>query len=308
MAVKFICRELLVFIGPLFLLGLYLAPSSEVWVFILFACTALVYGLAFPYICGVLPKDNVDVMYYTFAVLGVALFYYSEYIPEAEYELRNKISLNQQLLGQADDILDDVGAYLERAEIKEFAGAQLLGIVEDYKDRFEDRKDECSLESATDYEFCEYRLANYQAAVSIFESGDLRGQRLGPRSVPSLPMNRAQELFLDRYIVLIPPDANSSRGGSIVVPAISVWEALFRRIGREQVRPNNEKAVAEITSSVQEFYVLRIKAIERSKNELNIETDYEAIPWLVLLAQNVWSYLLVTALSMKLARSKVALI
>ena len=112
-----------------------------------------------------------DSVYYTLAIIGVALFFIAEHINPEEYENRKSVANAYRNQAFLTDFSARPKKYFGPKEWLDQAKIALLGLSSEYVEEQEERRDECAPSNFSKYDFCKNEKFAYEAAKKRVERG-----------------------------------------------------------------------------------------------------------------------------------------
>ena len=286
---------------------------SEDWAFYVFWLVCIVTAFLWPFAIGELKRTETDYIYYFLAIFGVLGFFASERLDSEQIASANRLSEFRKEIRFYDEALQNPAAFLDRQDVKEVARRQLLNVFEDVNSSLSKPHSDCpDGYEDWDTEFCPNRDRAAESASNLIRrfSNQVEGREYFGRSATG---RLSAQRILEIYSMVETGEHNP--GGLTIsfdtleptflrfssVPLLDVYNYYTKppRAGSDYV--------SDASMIVAQFEFLRdlakenLEAEQARFDELN---DDGRISWIEMATVNIWPYLLVVALTLKIARTR----
>jgi hypothetical protein len=303
-AVAILSTPLLIFLIPLLLImGVFIYIGIEFWSIISFALFSLVYALIFPHLGSFfkpqlfkpLDSKHVDLAYYTFAIIGVVLFFSSDRITKSEYKNSNDTAHAYQKLAFTDNIIADSLSWIDIEKNNSQAKKKLFALLESYIHEYSKGRGECSPVNYKKYPFCKKKIIQpYLEAKKQQNKGKIQFSGRGRNQA----VQYLRQIFQDEY-VSITFSSKIYGKQKLKLKANTVFNVLY--YGNNKTR---DVAIGVFKKEIQN------KKLHAGDSFANIEkkhlqlNSFGEIKYYWFHFSNIWPFLLCALLSMKIARTK----
>lgn len=275
-----------------------------------YALGVLAYALLFPWLrlarlpgtAEVLSSKSVDLVYYSLGILGACLFFLANSVSQPEFENRKA----------AAAAYSDLAFYSWfRPEYvfsqQEYLDALKLGLLQKYKEYIESqdkRLDECAPETFDEYEFCEIDVRRYRVAEAHVGRGYVSVERGRTSTAWMRSPTTSREILVLMEPAGIPIIIDHKRFGRkvIVFPSTTLFDYQFLR--GDGAKAVVDRAMDDAIAPLLEQAQARVDYLEEEYIELQ---DFQTISDFTFYLGNTWPYVLIMALSLKLARNRYGL-
>jgi hypothetical protein len=300
-------RDIAIFLGFFAVLGLadFLLGFLG---FTLFAVIGIVFTYFFTERWATLDRHQVDVWYYSLAVLGLISFFYSGFVSEEQYVNRLHIAESKDRLAELEEIESNPRTYFAKFENRRPILDQYEELFAIVEARYGEIVHDCQGENAAESPYCQRRdRISYIAsiAVPINESINTGRDYLSREDVDEAFGNLSIELYPTRTLTF-------ERGAKVRANELYWFFQPYRRewtrardfearkTEYEQQEAERVAAMAATLVADERTYLANLELI---REEL---TQNGRMSFNELLSRNLWPYFLCVALLMKLARGRVA--
>jgi hypothetical protein len=286
---------------------------TEERAFYIFWMFCIVIAFLWPFLFSELQRTETDYIYYFLAIFGVLGFFASERLDSEQINSANRLSEFRKEIRFYDEALQNPEVFLDREDIKEVARRQLLNVFEEVKSSLNAPNSDCP-DGYADWntEYCPNRDRAADDAGFLIRrfSNRVEGREYVGRSAPArLSAQRILEIYY-----LTESGEHNPGGLTISVDALEPEFLRFSSVPLMDVynyytKPSRARKdyVSDASMIMAQFEFLRNltnENLEAEQTRFDELDDDGKISWIEAATVNIWPYLLVVALTLKIARTR----
>ena len=285
----------------------------EHWAFYIFWMLCIVSAFLWPFAFDELERTETDYIYYFLAIVGVLGFFASERLGSEQINSANRLSEFRKEMRFYDEALQNPDVFLDREDVQEVARRQLLNVFEEVKSTLSMPHSDCPDGYADwDTEFCPNRDRAADSAGILIRrfSNQVDGSEYVGRSASA---RLSAQRILEIYFLV---ESGEHNPGGLMINFDSLEPAFLRfssvplmDVYSYYTKPSRagNDYISDASLIVTQFDFLRDLAnenLEAEQARFDELDDHGKISWIEAATVNIWPYLLVVALTLKIARTR----
>lgn len=283
--------------------------STEDSAFYVFWAFSIATAVIWPFIFGELQRTETDYIYYFLALLGVLGFFASESISSKKISSANRLSEYRKEASFYEEAIRLPEIFLARNDVKEIARLQLLDFFKQVSTELNEPYSDCPRDYADwDTEYCKNRRYAAESSASYVRrfQTKLFGVHYGRKNMNA---QRILEIFYyeragtenpgSKFISFDQVEPTFLR--SSFIPLMDIYNYYTLPWRRKEDYESDPTQIVMTLEVLRELALENAIAEQKRFDELD---DHGSITWIEIATANIWPYLLVMALTLKIARTR----